>query len=260
MKRHMEELESRNVPFMKVADKQPFRFGDGPKISAMYAVVMPLYIYRSSKVVILRVSVVAEDVPLLVSGNVLKVLGTVLDMGKGEHLFKAVDAVSKTVATETGHIGFNILETESVEWKVSGTDDWHLLVEGGGEVLIYDRTENTPNPKRQGPSVKGRGDAQVGRSKSVSAAAFSLPQRSAQSYLTATQNGSMQDHTQEEVRVRGVPDGDDQAVRSGVERPDVGEAALDLRLPASEEGGVTFARQTGGSSARASCSGSTWTR
>ena len=121
----------------------------------------------------------------------------------------------------------------------------HSLVEGGGEVLIYDgrqdRTENTQNPKHQGPSVKGRGDAQVGRSKSVSAAAFSLPQRSAQSYLTATQNGSVQDHTQEEVRVRGVSDGDDQAVRSGVERPDVGEAALDLRLPASEEGGVTFA-------------------
>lgn len=72
---HVATMVDRGIPFVITEDDQPFRFGDGPRVTASYAIVFPLYIGKDQKVILLRASVVDEDVPLLVSSKALRSRG-----------------------------------------------------------------------------------------------------------------------------------------------------------------------------------------
>lgn len=43
---HLEQLAERGMPFQMVPDDQPFRFGDGPRVTPLWAAIFPIYVGR----------------------------------------------------------------------------------------------------------------------------------------------------------------------------------------------------------------------
>ena len=70
-KAHADDLHAKGVPFVIVPDHQPYRFGDGPRVKALYAMVFPIYL-DGDHYALLCTSVVIDDVPLLISASALK--------------------------------------------------------------------------------------------------------------------------------------------------------------------------------------------
>lgn len=66
MRQHWADLGERGLPYCIEDHSQPFRFGDGPRVESDYAVICPLLIAKCRRVPLLRISVVSDDVPLLV--------------------------------------------------------------------------------------------------------------------------------------------------------------------------------------------------
>ena len=73
----MAYCEAEGLPYRKVDESEPFRFGPGAKIWSEYDLIIP--ILWSSTTLLLRVSVVAKEVPCLISRPVMKRLGGVVD-------------------------------------------------------------------------------------------------------------------------------------------------------------------------------------
>ena len=148
MQERADHLVKTGLPFAVVADDQPFRFGDGPRRLADYAVVMPLVVPGCRKAALLRVSVVADDVPLLISSPVLRSLAAVVDLGRQVY---QLDGETPMTTTSTGHIGFSItgeaggfLE-QMLDW------DWQEFINQENELWIAeDRVVESIPSKVQG--------------------------------------------------------------------------------------------------------------
>ena len=106
---HMDSLAERGIPCLVVEDAQPFRFGDGPKVEAVRGIIFPLLLQDQGRHVLLRVSIVEDDVPLLVSSKALKTMGALSDLEAEKYVFKKVRSTVPMVSTTAGHIGFEIL-------------------------------------------------------------------------------------------------------------------------------------------------------
>ena len=91
-----------------VPEKRPFRFGAGPRVYSTYSVVIPLAVDQAKIVPWIRVSVVPQQVPLLLSKSALKSLGAVLDLAGGKLELAALGTRTKLVETATGLCGFEI--------------------------------------------------------------------------------------------------------------------------------------------------------
>ena len=137
----LEKLHEFGTAFYIIQDNQPFRFGDGPKVWAKYALVMPVQIKNARCPFLLRISVVQDDVPLLLSAKVLQQLGTVLDMGGQEYVFKALEASIKMKSTGTGHIGFELFSDHPDPTDLLRID-WEAFLETGEEVVFIERLED----------------------------------------------------------------------------------------------------------------------
>ena len=162
-------MVKQGIPFYVVDDHQPFRFGDGPRTRARYAMVIPVALAVETDPILLRISVVKEDVPLLLSAKTLKKLGTVLDMEDDKYQFKRIGARKEMVHTSTGHIGFELFETLPAAEDLLQID-WEGFVQSNDEVVflkgnpLMDQdcgnvkpvSPNTPGPRRNvsGKSVR----------------------------------------------------------------------------------------------------------
>eukprot|EP00435_Cladocopium_sp_Y103_P055701 s1586_g18.t1 len=131
---HLDKLAKHGIPYMVTDDEQPFRFGDGPCVKAFCAVIMPLFMSQTNATVLLRVSVIEHDVPLLVSSKALRSLGAVVDFGKEGYYFKTIDAKVAMIHTNTGHIGFHILEGSNFMIEDLMQLDWTAFAESNHEV------------------------------------------------------------------------------------------------------------------------------
>lgn len=109
VKDHLEQLSLKGIPAMVTMDSQPFRLRDGPRVRAFCAVIFPVYLGQSKMTILMRVSVIDQDVPLLVSAKALRTLGAVVDFGNEKYKFKKISTEVEMVQTDTGHIGFSIL-------------------------------------------------------------------------------------------------------------------------------------------------------
>ena len=138
---HMKDLESRGAPFTLVEDHQPFRFGDGPRVRAMYAMVFPLYLEETDHHVLLRVSVVRDDVPLLISAGVLKALNAVMDLGKSSYHFDRVNGRASMLTMSTGHVGFSILKEEAAGMRQLLAMDWKSFMASGDEIYFEQKKD-----------------------------------------------------------------------------------------------------------------------
>ena len=71
-------LEAMGIDVVRVDESEPFRFGLGKHVYSEYALLFP--VLWGGITVIIRISVVPRDVPLLISKPVLKRLGGVIDL------------------------------------------------------------------------------------------------------------------------------------------------------------------------------------
>ena len=67
-----------NYVIDKVVEKEPFRFGPGPRLWSEYALLVPCR--RQGEMVILRVSIVKRDVPPLMAKRVLRELKAIMNL------------------------------------------------------------------------------------------------------------------------------------------------------------------------------------
>ena len=107
-KAHMTHLHQAGVDVYVVDEARPFRFGAGPRIASRYSIVFPLHIGGGCAVPWLRVSVVDQDVPLLLSKSALKALGARLDLGRARLEFVGLETEVELVETQSGLCGFEI--------------------------------------------------------------------------------------------------------------------------------------------------------
>ena len=62
---HMQLLEKAQIEFFLMKEREPFRFGAGPKVHSQWMMVFPIFV--DGQTVWLRSSVVEQGVPLLMS-------------------------------------------------------------------------------------------------------------------------------------------------------------------------------------------------
>ena len=125
MQKHLKMLWEKGEDFYVLKERQIYRFGGGPRIASEYAALIPVNIPGSDRQAFLRVSVVKQSIPLLMSKSALQALGAVLDLPRGQVEFRALSTCTPLVTTPTGHVGFKIdAEPNSVNYaKVITFDD-----------------------------------------------------------------------------------------------------------------------------------------
>lgn len=134
--KHMKLLTEKGIPYLLVPDRQHFRFGSNPRVKAFAALICPIYVSKSHPNVLLRMSIVDQDIPLLVSATVLKAMGAVVDMGKGNYHFQTLGVGVKMIQTSTGHIGFNIMAATCFSVPDLLCLDWRSFNEAGSEIAF----------------------------------------------------------------------------------------------------------------------------
>ena len=108
---HMKHLHAAGADAFIVPEKRPFRFGAGPRIYSSYSMVIPLVIEQAETVPWIWVSVVPQQVPLLLSKSALKSLGAVLDLAGGKLELAALGKRTRLVETATALCGFEFNKT-----------------------------------------------------------------------------------------------------------------------------------------------------
>ena len=136
---HMAHLHQAGVDVYIVDETRPFRFGAGPRVSSQYSIVFPVQVGGACAVPWLRVSVVNQDVPLLLSKNALKALGARLDPGRARLEFAELETEVELIETQSGLCGFEINKLDSIaagqlEFPPSGMLDGEMEVSFAGYV------------------------------------------------------------------------------------------------------------------------------
>ena len=108
VRHHLDHLHRLGEDTYVVEESRPFRFGAGPRVMSSYAVILPINIKGANKWAHIRVSVVDQDVPLLISKTALKELGVVLDLVRGCVCFGELSTDASLRETATGLCGFDI--------------------------------------------------------------------------------------------------------------------------------------------------------
>ncbi|OLP76029.1 T-complex protein 1 subunit eta, partial [Symbiodinium microadriaticum] len=108
MQRHVRHLHRLREDTYVVEEARPFRFGAGPRVMSMYSVIVPVNIPGAQRWAHLRVSVVKQDVPLLISKAALKKLGVVLDLAGGKVQLGQLGTHVPLRETSAGLCGFDI--------------------------------------------------------------------------------------------------------------------------------------------------------
>ena len=108
----MMRLWKRESPCYAIAENQTFRFGTGPKKESKMAVLLPTCVESQGRVMFLRVSMVEDDVPLLLSHRALEMMGGVLDLPRRAFQIEEMDMEVPLHRTRSGHVGFRIWSPE----------------------------------------------------------------------------------------------------------------------------------------------------
>ncbi|CAE7351286.1 MAL3P3.6 [Symbiodinium sp. CCMP2592] len=133
--RHLRYLRARGEDVFVIDEARPFRFGGGPRVMSEYAVIMPLIVYGASKLAWVRVSIVDQDVPLLLSKTALKMLGMVMDLEKSVIILRELETQVQLRETKAGLCGFEInLERSGRRLEAPP----QVLIENDQEVVLED--------------------------------------------------------------------------------------------------------------------------
>ena len=95
----------------KVEDSEPFRFGPGKRVWSEFALIIP--VLWSGVWVLLRVSVIAHKIPMLLSKYVFKRLGGVIDLDDNQVTFKRFpEKLEPLRDLPSGHTAIKIIKPE----------------------------------------------------------------------------------------------------------------------------------------------------
>lgn len=136
MARHMKLLWENGVDFFVVEESEAFRFGPGNRIHSSYAVLIPLGIQGGQHQAVLRVSVVPRKVPMLMSKSALESLGSVLFIKQGRIELQELGTSIQLVSTKSGHVGFNILDFDLVNFQNIDEVKWLEMAESNAELMV----------------------------------------------------------------------------------------------------------------------------
>ncbi|CAE7864835.1 Dnah1 [Symbiodinium microadriaticum] len=132
---HMKHLHQAGLDAYIVDEARPFRFGAGPRISSEYSVVFPMILKGACGIPWIRVSVVDQDVPLLLSKGAMKAIGTCLDLGAAKVKFTALQTDVPLIETDAGLCGFVINDIAEQQVSATGFPPLNML-EGEAEVEV----------------------------------------------------------------------------------------------------------------------------
>ena len=132
---HVLELKKRGLPFTFHEEREPFRFGGGPKIMSSQAIILPLFVKGCNMWVALKAGVVDRDVPLLISRGALKAVGMIMDLVNSRMTLKELGCSTELVTTSTGHVGFRILHPEAPPWKYPAF--WGAIKKGCEQEIFF---------------------------------------------------------------------------------------------------------------------------
>ena len=137
---HMRHLHELGADVYVVEETRPFRFGAGPRVESTYSIVFPMSLRGTDVVPWIRVSVVPQEVPLLLSKSALKSMGARLDLGLAKIEFSQLTAETPFVETENGLCGFLINEGLRAPKQGRRMPPQEML-EGEMEVSVSEQTE-----------------------------------------------------------------------------------------------------------------------
>ena len=136
-KAHMKHLHQQAVDVYIVDEDRPFRFGAGPRVLSSYSMVFPVCVPGATHTPWIRVSIVSEDVPLLLSKGALKAMGARLDLESSTIELTRLGAVAPLVETSSGGLcGFVINEGRALDGNSSGFPP-ASMIEGEAEVGLF---------------------------------------------------------------------------------------------------------------------------
>ncbi|CAE7476027.1 unnamed protein product [Symbiodinium microadriaticum] len=130
---HMKHLHQQAVDVYIVDEDRPFRFGAGPRVSSSYSMVFPVCVPGATTTPWIRVSIVSEDVPLLLSKGALKAMGARLDLESSKIELTRLGAIAPLVETSSGLCGFVINEGRAPDGNGTGFPPVNML-EGEAEI------------------------------------------------------------------------------------------------------------------------------
>lgn len=229
MQKHLRQLWESDIEFYVLEDVQHFRFGAGPRVVAKQAAIIPLDVPGSRHQAYVKVSIVQQAVPLLLSKHALQALGAVLDLPRGEVEFRSLGCRTQLVTTSTGHVGFNIVAGQ--HHQAMPLDDLcaKLTTDVTAEVCVDDasrtrvgRKTRFGTPKSQEPPSSYEGvrvyavahhDRQC--SSEISPTCQPSAIECAEAFSVEPQHGSV-DESQDQSRVRDPDSFVDQSSRRGV--------------------------------------------
>ena len=108
MRRHLATLIQNKQPFCCMREREPFRFGAGPRVFSTWAVLFPLCVKGSSNQAWIRCSIVDEEVPFLLSRPALKALGAIMDLDTSMITLSKLNTSVELRTTKMGLVGFAI--------------------------------------------------------------------------------------------------------------------------------------------------------
>ena len=135
IRRHLRYLRNRGEDVFVIDEARPYRFGGGPRVMSEYAVIMPVVVRGASRIAWVRVSVVDQEVPLLLSKGALKSLGMVMDLENSTITLRELGASVPLRETKAGLCGFEI-NVERSQRRLDAPPE--VLADTDQEVVLED--------------------------------------------------------------------------------------------------------------------------
>ena len=162
MLEHLKYLKASGVPFWCMREREPFRFGVGPRTYSQWAVYFPLQLQQvepnTQKEVWIRCSVVEDDVPFLLSRPAMKLMGAIVNLGSSE-ITLAASLSLPLLTTSMGLVGFEIVDQKAtchIDAKGIDFEDFEVAKNDIGETIheVEILSPSCPEHHDQGPREK----------------------------------------------------------------------------------------------------------
>ena len=96
-------------PYRTVEEAEPFKLGPGERIMSKFALLLP--VRWAGVTVLIRVFVIAQSIPTLLSKYLFKRLGAVLDLDENECRFKRIGGgIERLHDLPSGHTAIELLK------------------------------------------------------------------------------------------------------------------------------------------------------
>ena len=123
-------------PYRTVEEAEPFKFGPGERIMSKFALLLP--VKWAGVTVLIRISVIAQRIPILLSKYLFKKLGAVLDLDENKCNFKRIgNQIEQLHDLPSGHTAIELLKLPKETAPKVSASTWAICAKGE-EVTLED--------------------------------------------------------------------------------------------------------------------------